>query len=53
MTIAIMGKYRGTTEKLDTAESSEEARTLIDEYCRAFGAGWTVWAEMDEEEAEP
>ena len=50
MTIAIMGKYRGKpTEKLDTAESSEEARTLVGEYRMAFGVGWTVWAEKDEE----
>jgi len=39
----IMGRYRGRTEELDTADSKSEALRLVGEYRMAFGSGWEVW----------
>ena len=39
----IMGKYDGTTEEVDTADSEETARYLEREYQLAYGYSWEVW----------
>ena len=46
MTWRIMGRYRGRSEELDTAEHESEARRLAKEYAMAFGAGWVIWCEV-------
>jgi hypothetical protein len=38
----IMGKYRGKTEEIDTAETRKEADRLVEEYRVAFGSQWVV-----------
>lgn len=50
MTYAIIGRYEGQKfsrdpEKVDTAESREDAETLLGEYRMAFGPEWTLWVE--------
>ena len=39
----IYGKSRFGTEELDTADTRQEANSLVREYKMAFGAGWTIW----------
>lgn len=40
-----MGRYRGSSEELDTADTLREAKYLRTEYAIAFGACWAVWIE--------
>lgn len=47
--IRIMGRYRGRTEELDTADTEKEAETLVSEYRMAFGFDWSIWTEGSEE----
>jgi hypothetical protein len=42
-TYYIMGKYRGQTEKVDTAHSEKSANYLLGEYRLAFGRDWELW----------
>ncbi len=42
-TFRIMGRYAGSTEEIDTADTRQEARQLLAEYVMAFGAGWSLW----------
>lgn len=44
----IMGKYKGQTEEIDTAETEKEAQYLQGEYQLAYGAQWQVWIEGEE-----
>lgn len=41
----IMGRYKGRTEEVDTAETQGEAYRLLGEYRMAFGPGWELWTE--------
>ncbi|KKL85647.1 hypothetical protein LCGC14_1952620 [marine sediment metagenome] len=43
MTYKVMGRYNGDTEELDSADSEQEAKYLLNEYRMAFGAGWILW----------
>lgn len=47
MVIKIMGKFEGTTEELDTADNDNSAKYLLAEYRMAFGPGWQIWQEND------
>lgn len=38
----IMGKYKGSSEELDTAFSKSEAIALAYEYRLAFGQEWVI-----------
>ena len=38
----ILGTYRGNTEILDTAESEDDATSLVWEYRMAFGDEWAI-----------
>jgi len=41
-----MGKYSGLApEEIDTADTLEEATTLLGEYRMAFGGNWELWIE--------
>ena len=42
--IKIWGRYCGVVEEIDTADSWQEARYLVNEYRMAYGAEWSVWA---------
>jgi hypothetical protein len=42
--IKIWGRYQGSVEEIDTAETWQEARYLLNEYRTAFGPGWNLWA---------
>jgi len=39
----IIGKYQGTTEEIDSADTREAAETLLVEYRMAFGPNYTLW----------
>lgn len=53
-TINIWGKYKGTTEKIDTATSARDAAYLVNEYRIAYGSEWVVWAgRKDQGEKQP
>lgn len=39
----IYGRYQGTKEEIDTAETKKEAEYLANEYRMAFGPGWSIW----------
>lgn len=40
----IMGKAKGIpTEEIDSAETRESAKYLLQEYQMAFGMGWMLW----------
>lgn len=41
----IMGKYKGRTEEIDTADDPKTAEYLRGEYQMAYGPQWTVWVE--------
>lgn len=41
----ILGRSRGPTEELDTADDASSADYLVGEYRLAFGAGWSIWKE--------
>jgi hypothetical protein len=41
----ILGKYRGQTEEIDTADTLREAEYLVAEYQMAYGVSWVVWYE--------
>ncbi len=47
MKFKIMGKHKGETEQLDTAEDRQERDYLLGEYRLAFGSAWTIWAQED------
>jgi hypothetical protein len=50
MSIRIMGKYEGLApEEIDTAETQEEAQTLLDEYKMAYGSEWQLWIEDEDD----
>lgn len=38
----IIGKYRGKSEVVDSAETEKEANYLAGEYRMAYGAQWSV-----------
>lgn len=38
----IVGTYQGISEILDTAETSEDANYLLNEYQMAFGKDWII-----------
>lgn len=42
--ITIWGKYRGITEKIDTAPDQRTADYLVREYQMAYGHTWQVWS---------
>lgn len=50
MSFRIMGRYRGRSEELDTAETDSEAHRLVAEYRMAFGPDWQVWTELQKED---
>lgn len=41
----IMGKYKGATEELDTADTMKEAEYLRAEYAMAYKGIYTIWIE--------
>jgi len=41
----IMGKYKGLTEELDTADTLREAEYLRAEYSMAYKGTYTIWIE--------
>lgn len=43
MRYVIMGRYHGTTEEIDEANSRREANLLLCEYRLAFDAEWDLW----------
>ena len=40
----IVGVYNSNAEVLDSCETMEEAKVLVNEYRIAFGSGWTIMA---------
>ncbi len=38
----IIGVYQGNKEVIDSAETKEGARYLVNEYRIAFGQGWSI-----------
>jgi hypothetical protein len=43
-TYRIKAKYgHHVAEEIDTAESEDEANSLVGEYRMAYGAGWAIW----------
>lgn len=47
MTYKIMGRCGGgETEEIDSADSEQEAKYLLNEYRMAFGAGWFLWVKQ-------
>jgi hypothetical protein len=43
----IMGRSAAGKEELDTATGQDQADYLVREYRMAFGAGWSIWAEVN------
>lgn len=48
----IMGELNGNAEQIDDTECHKEAEILAREYRVAFGEGWRIWVEEDEDEEE-
>jgi hypothetical protein len=49
--IKIWGKYQNhAKEELDTAKDVKDAKYLVGEYRLAFGSGWTIWADLPDEQ---